>query len=64
MTEQDRTPDTAADDTTGHGRYTPGDIDRQDEDDTTGHGRYLPGDIEREDDNPDDDTVGHGRYHP
>jgi hypothetical protein len=60
MTEQDRTPDTADDDTAGHGRYTPGGSEHQDEDDAAGHGRYLPGESEREDDNPDDDTAGHG----
>jgi hypothetical protein len=66
MTEQDRTPGTADDDTTGHGgRGYPGDIEREDEDDTTGHGRGYPEDGEHEDDNdPDDDTIGHGRYHP
>jgi hypothetical protein len=65
MTEQDRTPDTADDDTTGHGRGYPGDIEREDEDDTTGHSRGNPDDGEHEDDNdPDDDTIGHGRYTP
>jgi hypothetical protein len=65
MTEQDRTPDTADDDTTGHGRGNPRDIEREDEDDTTGHTRGFPDDGEHEDDNdPDDDTIGHGRYTP
>lgn len=60
MSEQDRTPDTADEDTTGHlGRGNPGDSERESEDDTTGHGgRYHPGDSEREDD--EDDNIGNG----
>jgi hypothetical protein len=41
MTEQDRTPNTADDDTTGHGRGYPGDIEREDEDDTTAAGSRM-----------------------
>jgi hypothetical protein len=64
MTEQHPAPGTSDDDTSGHGRYHPGDSEHEHDDtndDTVGHGRGWPGDSEREDDDADDDTAGHHR---